>query len=328
MPVRRPHTDLENWRARWFNRASQWWVRRKLRTFIRLIDAGETVDLLAQVHVFRERLAMQGALPPAMLNQAFDSATVTTADDKLETWIVPANAHPDAALLFVHGGAFVMRLSDEMIAFAARIANQAEVRTKVVDYRLAPEHPCPAALEDIDAALLDLYESGMDPTRIVLVGDSAAGSLILSVLARLRAKGELMPAGVALFAPWVDLTLSSYSLLSAGLSGRSPYTMEMTALCAKLYLQDRYLPVDPIASPVYGDLSGLPPMLIHASEQDCFFDDAKLLARRVREQGGDVLMRVWPQGGHVWEHEFSEDADVSIRETARFVRDLIERGDS
>ncbi len=326
MPVLRPNTKWETWRARWLNRLSQWWIRRKLRTFIELIDSGETVDLLAQAHIFRERLAERGSLSSAMLNQALDTATVEPAANGKSDWIIPQNAPLDAAILFVHGGAFVMRLSDEMIAFAARIANQAGIRTNVIDYRLSPEHPCPAALEDIEAALLGLYESGIDPSRIVLVGDSAAGSLLLSSLARMKNRKNPMPAGLALFSPWVDLTLSSYSLLSAGLSGESPYTMEMTALCAKLYLQDRYQPIDPIASPVYGDLSGLPSMLIHASEKDCFFDDAKLLTQKVHEHGGEVLLRVWPQGGHVWEHEFSEDADISIRETALFAQQLIENG--
>lgn len=210
-----------------------------------------------------------------------------------------------------------------MTALAARLARMANTNLRIIDYRLAPEHPCPAGVEDVETAILSLYDS-FAPDRVVIACDSAGGALGMSALLRLKSRGVPMPAGFTMFSPWLDLALTGYSLLASGLSGVSPFTMEMTALCTRLYLQNDIHATDPIASPVYGDLSGLPPMLVHVSKEDAFYDDTQLLAKRVREVDGQLLTRVWPLGGHVWEHDFSDDADRSIQETARFIRGCFE----
>ena len=324
MPMLRSNRSIRAWQTRQLNRVIQTVLRHKMRGFTALIDAGRRSELSTAVQKFRIEQVRANALKPALMNAVLHETQRTPAADGSGEWVTPARARDDAAILYTHGGAFVMDRSDQMTAFAARLAVMAGLKTKIVDYRLAPEHPCPAAVDDVEAALLNLYGSGVAPSKIVMVGDSAAGSINLAVLQRLKEKGLPLPAGLALFSPWVDLTLSAYSLLSAGLSGESPYTMEMAALCAKLYIQDRFMPTDPVPSPVLGDLTDLPPILIHVSEKDSFFDDSKLLTRRIQEAGGKVLLRVWPAGGHVWEYEFSEDADISIMETARFIQGRIE----
>ena len=320
MPLIQPMSGVKRWTERQENRLIQILMRRQSKSWTEMISAGKHTALQDAVAKFRDERAEAASVKPLLMDDAFKDTERSPVDTGMGEWISAIGAPVDSAVLYVPGGAFIMKRSDRMTALAARLARVSGTRLRVVDYRLAPEHPCPAAVEDVEAALLALYAEGLAPDRVVMACDSAGGAIALAALQRLKAQGVEMPAGLAMFSPWIDLALTGFSLLSSGLSGVSPFTMEMTALCARLYLQDKVLAVDPVASPVFGDLEGMPPILVHVSAEDSFFDDAKLLARRVNEVGGQMLMRVWPMGGHVWEHEFSTDADKSIQETARFVR--------
>jgi len=324
MPLIRPIPSFKRWTERQQNRLIQSLTRRQSKTWVEMIETGKQQALQQAVAKFRDERAAAASVKPLLMEDAFRDTVRSPVDDGMGEWISAADAPRDSAVLYVPGGAFIMKRSDRMTALAARLARMSGARLRIADYRLAPEHPCPAAVEDVAAALLALYADGLAPDRVVVACDSAGGAIALAALQRLKAKGVEMPAGLAMFSPWMDLALTGFSLLSSGLSGISPFTMEMTALCARLYLQDKVLAVDPVASPVFGDLEGMPPMLVHVSVEDSFYDDSKLLARRVKEAGGQMLMRVWPMGGHVWEHEFSTDADKSIQETARFVRGRLE----
>ncbi|MEM7639666.1 MAG: alpha/beta hydrolase, partial [Pseudomonadota bacterium] len=311
-------------RDRQGNRLIQWISRQKARRWAEMMDRKQHQVLAESVRAFRDARAKEAAVKPLLMDDAFRDTTREPVVDGLGEWISAKTAPDDAAILYVPGGAFIMKRSDRMTALAARLARMSEARLRIADYRLAPEHPCPAAVDDVESALLGLYDDGYDPSKVVVACDSAGGSIAMAVLLRLKARGEPMPAGLAMFSPWLDLALTGYSLLSSGLSGVSPFTMEMTALCARLYLQDKVLAVDPDASPLFGDLSGLPPILVHVSQEDSFFDDSKFLAQRIQDVDGKMLMRVWPMGGHVWEHDFTVDADQSIMETARFIRGRFE----
>ena len=323
----KPGGSFQRWQTLQQNRLIQWFSRGKVRQWAQLIDRGDQASLHQAIQDFREDRAREASLKPLQMDDAFSGTVRQPVEDGSGEWISALDAPDNSAILYVPGGAFVMKRSDRMTALAARLARMADAKLMIADYRLAPEHPCPAAIEDVEAAILGLYRAGYDPSQVVIGCDSAGGAVALSALLRLKAQGIPMPAGLAMFSPWLDLALTGYSLLSSGLSGVSPFTMEMTALCARLYLQDKTLAVDPLASPLFGDLTGLPPILVHVSQQDAFFDDSKLLAKRIKEAGGKMLMRVWPLGGHVWEHEFSVDADHSIQETARFVRGRFEGAD-
>ena len=311
MPLLHPGSGFQRWRDRQGNRLIQWVSRQKARGRAEMMDHQQHQALTESVREFRDARAKEAAVKPLLMDDAFRDTTREPVVDGLGEWISAKSAPDDAAILYVPGGAFIMKRSDRMTALAARLARMSEARLRIADYRLAPEHPCPAAGDDGESALLGRYDDGYDPSKVVVACDSAGGSIAMAVLLRLKARGEPMPAGLAMFSPWLDLALTGYSLLSSGLSGISPFTMEMTALCARLYLQDKVLAIDPDASPLFGDLSGLPPILVHVSQEDSFFDDSKLLARR----------------GHVWEHDFTVDADQSIMETARFVRGRFEGAD-
>lgn len=327
VPMLKPGSGFDRWRGVQMNRLIQWVSRNKVRGWAELIDRHDQARLHTAIQDFREDRAREASLKPLQMDDAFRGTVRYPVENGSGEWIAAEDAAENSAILYVPGGAFIMKRSDRMTALAARLARMSGAKLKIADYRLAPEHPCPAAVDDVEAALLDLYQSGYDPAQVVVACDSAGGSIAMAALLRLKARGDAMPAGLAMFSPWLDLALTGYSLLSSGLSGVSPFTMEMTALCARLYLQDDVLAVDPVASPVFGDVSGLPPILVHVSQEDSFFDDSKLLAKRVEAVDGRLLMRVWPMGGHVWEHEFSVDADHSIMETARFIRGRFEGAD-
>lgn len=320
MSLIEPMSGFKRWSERQQNRLIQTITRRQSRSWAEMIEQNRHAELHAAVAKFRDERAAAASVKPLLMEDAFRDTVSSPVDNGMGEWISAIDAPRDSAVLYVPGGAFIMKRSDRMTALAARLARMSGTRLRIADYRLAPEHPCPAAVEDVEAALLALYQDGLAPDQVVVACDSAGGAIALAALQRLKAKGVEMPAGLAMFSPWIDLALTGFSLLSSGLSGTSPFTMEMTALCARLYLQDKVLAVDPVASPIFGDLEGLPPILVHVSAEDSFFDDSKLLARRIKDVGGQMLMRVWPMGGHVWEHEFSTDADKSILETARFIR--------
>ena len=128
-----------------------------------------------------------------------------------------------------------------------------------------------------------------------------------------------MPAGMVLLSPWVDLSLQSWSVIAASLTGSTPYTMESLALVARFYLNDT-MATDPVASPLFGSFDGFPPMLIHASRGDILYDDAVRLAEKVRDAGGDLTVRLWSDETHVWERMNTPKARQSILLAAEYIR--------
>jgi monoterpene epsilon-lactone hydrolase len=218
----------------------------------------------------------------------------------------------------VHGGSFIAERSPRITALVARLAAAAGAQVFAPNYRLAPEHPCPAAVEDIVAAFQWFREVWPDEP-VVALAESAGAAILLAALQILKAKGEAMPDGVLLLSPWVDLSLQSWSIVAASLAASTPYTMTSLALMTQLYLQGRN-PTDPIASPLFGDFRGFPPMMIHASRDDILYDDAVRLADKVREVSGDLTLRLWSSETHVWERLGGPAANSSIELGAEFIR--------
>lgn len=233
-------------------------------------------------------------------------------------WFAPVKGDPHGFVFYVHGGSFLAERSPKLTAMVARFAANANAQVFAPSYRLAPEHPCPAAVEDIVAAYRWFRETWPDEPMVALA-DSAGASVLLAALQQVRDEGETMPDGVVLLSPWVDLSLQSWSVVAASLAGTTGSSMEALAMMAHLYLQGRSA-VDPVASPLYGDFSGFPPMLIHASKGDILYDDAVRLADRVRDVGGDLTVRLWTAETHVWEQTNSPCAKESIQLGAQFIR--------
>lgn len=239
-------------------------------------------------------------------------------------WFSPRPPHPsdEVTILYLHGGAYVFGSSNTHGELIARIALACHGRVLAANYRLAPEHPFPAALDDAVASWRWLLASGVDPRRAVVAGDSAGGGLATALLLRLRDAGDPMPAAAALICPWVDLAAEGGSFESnAAFDWGDKATFELW-IEAVLGGRD---PRDPLVSPVYADLSRLPPMLVQSGEAEVIADQARQLVVRAKEQGTDARLAVEPDMVHNW-HSFAgvfPQCGRAIDDIAAFVRENI-----
>src|SRR6201986_2735281 len=231
--------------------------------------------------------------------------------------VTPETASP-ATVLFLHGGGHVAGSAFGYRHLAAAIALAARAPALVIDYRLAPEHPYPAAVQDAVNAYLWLRDTGGDDGRIVVAGDSAAGGLVMTVLLALRERGLEMPAGAALLCPWVDLTGRTQRPAQGSPLVFSP---EMAHRLAQAYLAGHPAD-DPLLSPLQTSLAGLPPLLIQAASGDAVLQEAQLLARHATQCGVDASITVYPVPTHdfhvCW--SFLPEARDAIDQLGRFVR--------
>jgi acetyl esterase/lipase len=180
----------------------------------------------------------------------------------------------------------------------ARLARAAQTRALVIDYRLAPEQPHPAALEDATAAYRWLLASGADPARLAVAGDSAGGGLTVATLLALRDAGDALPACAAAASPWLDLACSGASMETK--APEDPMLVpERLRTWAAMYAGTHDV-CGPLVSPLYADLAGLPPLLLQVGEAEVLLDDSTRLAERARAAGVDVTLDVWPEMIHVW----------------------------
>jgi acetyl esterase/lipase len=214
-------------------------------------------------------------------------------------WIVPPGAAAERVLLYLHGGGYVLCSVSTHRDLISRIARAAGMRALGVDYRLAPEHPFPAAVEDATAAYRWLISHGTAPERIAIAGDSAGGGLTLASLVALRDAGDPLPAGAVCLSPWVDLEGIGASHTTK--AAVDPFvSKEMTQFLAQQYLGGRD-PRTPLAAPLYADLHGLPPLLIQVGTAEILFDDATRIADRAKAAGVQVSLDVWDDMIHVWQ---------------------------
>jgi monoterpene epsilon-lactone hydrolase len=245
---------------------------------------------------------------------------VVTAPDRPAEWLTPPGARTDAVVLYLHGGGYVIGSPRSHRHLAAAIARAAGTRALLLDYRLAPEHPFPAGLEDAVAAYQWLLAGGVAPARIVVTGDSAGGGLTMATLLALRERGLPRPAAAVCISPWVDLTNSAASYATK--AAVDPIvTLDSIALLTQAYIGTRD-PKQPLVSPLYADLRNLPPLLIHVGSDEVLLDDALGLAARARTAGVDVTIREWPAMIHVWHWFLSmlDEAGQAIDEIGAFVQ--------
>ncbi|MFQ5565670.1 MAG: alpha/beta hydrolase [Paracoccaceae bacterium] len=201
-------------------------------------------------------------------------------------------------ILYLHGGAYLAGSIRTHRHLAAYLAGAAGVRAVLPDYRLAPEHPFPAALDDAFTIYRHLLESGYEARNIALAGDSAGGGLVFSLLLKAAAEGLARPACVVAFSPWADLTMTRGSLRH---NARRDMMLPVRRFreVVSHYLQGA-LTTDPLASPVYGEYHDPPPAMITASKSEVLRDDAVAMADRLREAGGDVTLELWKDMPHAW----------------------------
>jgi epsilon-lactone hydrolase len=227
------------------------------------------------------------------------TSTPVGADGVPAEWIVPPSAAEGRVLLYLHGGGYVVGSVDMYRDLIARLARAAGARALGTDYRLAPEHPFPAAVEDATTAYRWLVSRGTDPARIAIAGDSAGGGLTLATLIALRDAGDPLPAAAACLSPWVDLEGIGVSMTTKATVDPC-VRKEMIQFMAQQYLGDRD-PRTPLAAPLYADLHGLPPLLIQVGTAEILLDDATRIAERARAAGVEVSLDVWDDMIHVWQ---------------------------
>jgi monoterpene epsilon-lactone hydrolase len=214
-------------------------------------------------------------------------------------WIVVPGAAEDRVLLYLHGGGYVVCSVDTHRELMSRIARAAGTRALGVEYRLAPEHPFPAAVEDATAAYRWLISRGTNPAHIAIAGDSAGGGLTLATLVALRDAGEPLPAAAVCLSPWVDLEGIGDSMTTK--AAEDPFVRkEMIQFMAQQYLGGRD-PRTALAAPLYADLHGLPPVLIQVGTAEVLLDDATRIAERAKAAGVKVSLEVWDDMIHVWQ---------------------------
>ena len=254
-------------------------------------------------------------VPPGTMVEA------VTAGGRPAEWIRPADARSDAVLLYLHGGGYVIGSPRSHRHLAEAIARAAGISCLLPDYRLAPEHPFPAAVEDALAAYRSVIEQRkITPGSIAIAGDSAGGGLTAVTLLSIRQAGLPMPGAAVCISPWTDLTCSAPSYETKAATDPLVMRPGITGM-AKDYLGATD-PRTPLASPLFGDLRGLPPMLIQVGSEEVLLDDATRLAERARAAGVDATIEVWDPMIHVW-HWFLpwlDEAQSAVGKIGAFLR--------
>lgn len=235
-------------------------------------------------------------------------------------WVTTAASDSDRVILYLHGGGYVSGSPSTHAAITARLASEARARIFALAYRLAPESPYPAQLEDAWATYWWLIaEQGVSPAQIIVAGDSAGGGLAISLLLALRDAGMPLPAGAVCLSPWFDLTLSG-----ATVSVNEPtdfLNFNVLRAAARMYCDGHDLR-HPLISPLYADLAGLPPLLIQAGSAEILLDDSRRFAERARAAGVNVQLEIWEHMVHVWHFTWPLEpkARQAIDQIGRFMR--------
>jgi monoterpene epsilon-lactone hydrolase len=266
-----------------------------------LVQMLRASPIVGDVSVAEMRKGMEGMIGSAQLPAGLVREPCEVNGVPAE-WVSARGAAADRAVLYLHGGGYVLGSIGTHRELAARISQASGARCLVIDYRLGPEHPFPAAVEDAVKAYRWLLDVGYAPERLAIAGDSAGGGLTVATLVALRDAKLPLPATGVCISPWVDLAGEGESMTTKEAVDPMVTRGPLLAL-AKHYLGGAD-PKAPLASPLWADLRGLPPLLIHVGTNETLLDDSTRLAERARKAGVDVELEAWPEMIHVW-HAFA-----------------------
>jgi acetyl esterase/lipase len=233
-------------------------------------------------------------------------------------WISPAHAPDGKAILYFHGGGFRLGSVTSHRDLIAQIALASGCRVLAINYRLAPEHRFPAALDDSLAAYGWTLDRGLKPDNIAFAGDSAGGNLVLAAMLALRERALPLPISAVLMSPWTDLAATGASYVSRA-EADPIHQRPMILVLAKNYLGGQGDPCDPLVSPLYADLTGLPPLLIQVGDSETVLDDSVMFADKARAAGIDVSLEVWDGMIHVFQMFELPEARRAIASIAGFL---------
>jgi monoterpene epsilon-lactone hydrolase len=289
----------------------RWWLHLMLRlTARRMKVLGVDITVLrAQMARFDAKIAR---VDPETRRAPVDCAGVAAE------WIDVPESRPERMLLYLHGGAFMFRYPGTHAGMVSRWCRALGARALLPDYRLAPEHPYPAAPDDCHAAYRWLLAQGHDPRHIVIAGDSAGGNLTLVTLQRIRAAGEPLPACAVVLSPVVDFTLSSRSMVTH--ERRDPiFRLASLVLMRGMYARPEQF-LDPGVSPLFGDFSGLPPLLFQAGSLEALQDESVRAAQRAHAAGVFVELEIWERMAHVFQAQpLLPQAGEALGNIVRFI---------
>lgn len=255
------------------------------RHLLRFKFSREIIDCNTSIPALRKRieksLGMFGKLPTGV------EISPATIGGLYAEWIRPSRMPHDRAILYFHGGGYVMGSCSAYRSIVAKFAAGSGIGALVFDYRLAPEHPFPAALDDSLAAYTWLLSQGLSPDRITFVGDSAGGGLCLATLLAIRDRGIALPAAAVALSPWTDLKCTG-----ASYHRKDPLAPEGSWMVHSKYYAGDNDPALPLISPLYGDVTRLPPLLIYAGGDESMLDDATRFAEKARKAGVNTRLQV------------------------------------
>ncbi len=288
-----------------------------LRFFVRPSLAKMTEPAKARRHLERSAAMIPGL--PRAARYLSDNVPGPEGLVPVE-WVSCGRAERRRIILYLHGGAYLMGSPQTHRSITAHLARLSGMRVMVPDYRLAPEHPAPAAVEDGLAAYATLLAQGYDPRDIAFAGESAGGGLCFALLLMARAKGYPSPGCIVAFSPWVDLAHTGDSI-TENADTEAMLPAERVDEVAAFYIGDGDAR-DPLISPLYGEYDAPPPVYITASEAEILRDDAIRLAERLRAVGGEVTLDMVPDAPHAWQFfgTLLPESRISLESAARFVK--------
>ena len=275
--------------------------------------ANKTIDQL------RKETKDAGNIIPLPKNTKFKRVSVGNIDAE---WITSGEFETDKIFMFMHGGGYYRGSIASTRATVARISAEAKVRCLSIEYRLAPEYPFPAAIDDTYTAYNWLLKEGVKPKNIIVSGQSAGGGLCLALLLKLKEKNFFQPRGAVALSPWTDLTQSGKTM---------KINADIDPVISKKYLDrmaNLYLAktpnTSPLASPLYGELSGLPPLLVQVGSAETMLDDSRRFVEKAKEAKVDVQIEVYKDMFHGWHGSahILKDGKKAIKNIGLFCRDL------
>ena len=225
--------------------------------------------------------------------------TPVKVDGIASEWVDAPTARADHAILYLHGGGYVIGSPVTHRSLAGKLSETSKARVLVIDYRMAPENPFPAAVDDAVKAWRWLLAQGLSPAKLAISGDSAGGGLTLATLVALRDADVALPKAVAMLSPWTDLTGNSETMTTRAEKDPMVQKAGLMAMGA-LYLNGKDAKT-PLASPLFADLRGLPSMLIQVGDHETLLDDSRTLDKNAKAAGVDVTLEVWDEMIHVWQ---------------------------
>jgi monoterpene epsilon-lactone hydrolase len=280
--------------------------------------------------------ALLGDLPIEKRRRRFDAAArrairvprnvclqAISANGVPSDWLEPDNATPGRAILYLHGGGYVIGSPTTHRGLAGNIAHASHSRLLLIDYRLAPEHPFPAALEDALSAYHWLLGKGYSPENIAIGGDSAGGGLTMAAALSLRDTKDKMPAALFLLSPWTDLTFSGESIYTR--ASRDPILrLKDDGWLVETFANGHPL-THPYISPLFADLHDLPPTFIQVGTEEILYDDSTRLEQKGRLAGLDIKMETWPGMWHVFQGfaPYVPESKQAIENIGIFIRNRL-----